>query len=146
MAAPLERRGLSLVRDGCWAVGRNDMDRMEMGGCRRRDTRRKGLPITLEKILNLGHILLVPVFGPGEVPSPFRRTPDFQAVIHPHEENFLIFIYRDELTKAAGDEYAAGLIDVRGTRLRHHMVHEQTALILIQGSSGPLQYLFPFLG
>ena len=59
----------------------------------------QGPAYQLEKILDLRHILLVPVFRPGEIPSPLRRTPDFQAVIHSHEEDFLIFIHRDELTK-----------------------------------------------
>ena len=106
----------------------------------------QGPAYQLEKILDLRHILLVPVFRPGEIPSPLRRTPDFQAVIHSHEEDFLIFIHRDELTKTARDQHAAGLIDIRGAGLRHHMVHEQAALVLIQGDPGPFQDLFPFLG
>ena len=103
--------------------GRKEVDLKATGDCRGRDTRRKGLPIELKKILDFRDILLVPVFGPGEVPSPFRRAPDLQPVVHPNEEDFLIVIHRDQLTKAAGNQHTAGVVVVRCAGLLHHMVH-----------------------
>ena len=106
-------------RTGCCAesgtvggAGLKEVVRIGTGDCLGRDTRRKGLPITLEKILDLRHILLVPVFRSGEISSPFRRSPDFQTVIHSDEEEFLIFIHWNELTEAAWDQDAAGFIDI----------------------------------
>lgn len=77
------------------------MDLIGIGDCWRRDRRRKDLPITLEKILNLSHILLGPVLIPGEVAAPFRRAPDLHAVVHSHEDELLILIHWDELAEAA---------------------------------------------
>lgn len=43
--------------------GRKEIDRTVMEDRRGRDERRKGLPIALEKIEDLGHVLFVPILG-----------------------------------------------------------------------------------
>ena len=88
------------------------MVRIGRGDCLGRDTRRKGLPITPEKILDLRHILLVPVFRSREIPSAFRMTPVFQEVIPAHDEDFLIFIHGNELTEPPWNQDASGFMDI----------------------------------
>jgi hypothetical protein len=43
--------------------GRKEVDRTVLWDCREREKRRKGLPIALEKIEDLGHVLFVPILG-----------------------------------------------------------------------------------
>lgn len=60
--------------------------------------RKVGMRDRLEEIENLGHILFIPIFGTGDIASPFARVPDFHPMVQADEDNLLVIVQRHEFS------------------------------------------------
>src|SRR5689334_19822889 len=81
----------------------------------------------LEEIEDLGHILLVPFLGTSDIAPPSAGIPDFHAMVEAHEDDFLIFVQRHELSQSSGNQDASCLVNFRRARFRYDEVHEEPA-------------------
>jgi hypothetical protein len=67
----------------------------------------------LEEILDLCHVMLVPVFRTSNIPTPVAWIPNFHSMIESDEYDFLIFIDWYKLPQTAWNQNPPCFINVR---------------------------------